>query len=74
MEILLSILAVTLLIILPVLFLVLTVGGVIYTLYRAVVGTKENGASPSAPGPAAGPTSTTELPTEELVGHNANRK
>ena len=69
----LTILALTLLIILPALFLVLMVGGLIYALYRALVGTKEKGAIPAAAGPAAGSAGTTELPTEDLVAHNANR-
>ena len=74
MELVLTILVLTLFVILPALFLVLMVGGLIYALYRALVGTKEKGASPSAPRRAARPTSTTELPTEDLVAHNANRK
>jgi hypothetical protein len=74
MELVLTILVVTLLVILPALFLVLMVGGLIYALYRALVGTKEEGVSPSAPGPAARMTNTTKLPTEDLVAHNANRR
>ena len=46
MELVLTILVVTLLIILPALFLVLMVGGLIYALYRALVGTKEKGGAP----------------------------
>jgi threonine/homoserine/homoserine lactone efflux protein len=74
MELVLTILVVTLLVILPALFLVLVVGGLIYALYKALVGTKEKGASPSAPGQAARQTSTTKLPSEDLVAHNANPK
>jgi hypothetical protein len=37
------------------------------------VGTKEKEASASAPDLAAGPNSTTELPTADLVAHNTNR-
>ena len=77
MEIILAILALTLLIILSVLLLRLMVGGVIYPfsdrIYRYLImrvvwtnraldGTEEKVASPSsAPRPASEPTSTTEL-------------
>lgn len=73
MELVLTILVVTLLVILPVLFLVLMAGGLIYALYKALVGTKGKGASPSAPGQAVRQTSTTKLFSEDLVSHNTNR-
>jgi hypothetical protein len=53
MELVFIILAVTLLIVLPIAFFLLAIGGLFYGLFRAIRGEKEQPATPvMAPGPA----------------------
>ena len=70
MELVFTLLAVILLVVLPVLFLVLVMGGLFYSIVRAIRGERKEDARPTNQGPSA--TREDRLPREEASLPNGN--
>ena len=71
MELVLTLLVVALLVVLPIAFFLLVIGGLLYSVYRAIIGgNKEVERSNPAPSVATGTSGRTETPSGKVVPVN----